>query len=201
MRRRKFVIGAGALFAGSAAAMGTGAFTSATAGERTVEIQDTSDENGLLALGPAGFSDNTESDYPNSVYVETEGAPDGDSNDIVKLDFIPDDDSSLGFNEESVYYIDEALEIHLNEEVPVDQSYTVRMEDNINGLTPYTGTTDGDDRKFQSPDANRDIGSHLGTLAPGESILVGFKIETNGDNFFGGSSLRVTAQADGSAPS
>jgi hypothetical protein len=196
MQRRKFIIGAGALFAGTAAGMGTGAFTSTTVGERTVEIQDVSDEDGLLAIGPAGFSDETEADYPNNAYVETENGGDGDENQILKLDFTPDNAPELGFNENSVYYLDEVMEIHLHDDLPVDTSYNIVIGDNINGLVPYTGTTDGDDRKFQSPDGNRDIGYSLGSLSGGDSMYVGFKVETNGDNFFGGSSLRVNAQAE-----
>ena len=56
MERRKFVIGLGALAAGSSAAVGTGALTAAELGERDVDIAVSSDENALVGLRP-GDSD------------------------------------------------------------------------------------------------------------------------------------------------
>ena len=53
MERRKFVIGAGALATGSAAAVGTGAFTQATVPDRSVSVQVAeSDDAGAVALTP-----------------------------------------------------------------------------------------------------------------------------------------------------
>jgi len=53
MERRKFVIGMGALASGTAAAVGTGAFTQATVPDRSVTVQVAeSDEDGALALTP-----------------------------------------------------------------------------------------------------------------------------------------------------
>jgi hypothetical protein len=49
--RRKFIAGLGALATGSAAAMGTGAFTSVSA-ERTVDVAVATDENSYLSLTP-----------------------------------------------------------------------------------------------------------------------------------------------------
>ncbi|WP_262175039.1 hypothetical protein [Haloarcula laminariae] len=65
MNRRKFLIGAGSLAAGSAAAMGTGAFTSVSA-NRTVSVNTASDANAFLAL-------NTSEGGENSDYVQTGG--------------------------------------------------------------------------------------------------------------------------------
>ena len=52
MNRRKFLIGAGSLAAGSAAAMGTGAFSTVEA-DRTVSVNVASDSQALLALDKA----------------------------------------------------------------------------------------------------------------------------------------------------
>ena len=52
MERRKFVIGAGALATGSAAALGTGAFSAAQISDRDVDIEVNSDENALIQLIP-----------------------------------------------------------------------------------------------------------------------------------------------------
>ena len=49
MERRKFIIGAGALATGSAAAVGTGAFSSVEA-ERTIDINTTDDSGALLTI-------------------------------------------------------------------------------------------------------------------------------------------------------
>jgi hypothetical protein len=182
VKRRKFLIGAGSLFAGGAAATGTGAFTEMESNKRAVDIRDVSDENGLIGLGPAGFSDDTEDQYPNSVYVESDTE---DGNEVVRLDFTPDG-TELGFNEKGTFYLDEVLEIHLSDDLPTDQSYNIRIQDNIQGFTPYTGT--GNNRDMA------DFGVDLGTLAPGESIYVGWKVEAGSDNFFGGSGIRINAR-------
>jgi hypothetical protein len=54
MKRRKFVIGAGALFAGTAAATGTGAFTSMTSGDRATEVKVASDSTAYVELHADG---------------------------------------------------------------------------------------------------------------------------------------------------
>ena len=51
MERRKFLIGMGSLAAGGATAMGTGAFTSASA-ERAVDVNVVADDNAYLSLNP-----------------------------------------------------------------------------------------------------------------------------------------------------
>ncbi|WP_423995676.1 hypothetical protein [Halorubrum trapanicum] len=65
MERRKFVVGLGALASGSAAAMGTGAFSSVSA-DRDVAVSVADDNDAFLSLSP--------SDGPNSAYAqETDG--------------------------------------------------------------------------------------------------------------------------------
>ena len=49
MERRKFLIGAGSLAAGGAAAMGSGAFTTSSA-ERTVDVNVAADTNGFVEI-------------------------------------------------------------------------------------------------------------------------------------------------------
>lgn len=56
MQRRKFLIGAGALAAGSAAAMGSGAFSAMQAG-RDADINVVNDASGLIALNDETPSD------------------------------------------------------------------------------------------------------------------------------------------------
>jgi len=53
MKRRKFLIGAGSVAVGSAAATGTGAFTSVDA-NRTISVNTAADSDALLQLTPSG---------------------------------------------------------------------------------------------------------------------------------------------------
>lgn len=57
MRRRKLIVGLGALASGGAAALGTGAFSQMNSGERAVTVQVEDDANSVLALVPAADSD------------------------------------------------------------------------------------------------------------------------------------------------
>ena len=64
MERRKFVIGLGALTTGTAAAVGSGAFTSVTA-DRDVEVAVAEDADAFLSLSP--------SDGANGAFAEQTG--------------------------------------------------------------------------------------------------------------------------------
>ena len=71
MERRKFIIGAGALATGSAAAVGTGAFSSVEA-ERTIDISTADDSDALLTLEPNDEYEGSEEDhfdYDNGVLI------------------------------------------------------------------------------------------------------------------------------------
>jgi hypothetical protein len=57
MRRRKLLIGAGSLIAGSAAAVGTGAFTTATIPDRSVAVSVSDDDDSQIALVPGNDPD------------------------------------------------------------------------------------------------------------------------------------------------
>lgn len=70
MERRKFITGLGALATGSAAAMGTGAFTSVQA-DRSVEVATAGDGSALLGFETSGAA--------NSTYVDTTG---GGANEV-----------------------------------------------------------------------------------------------------------------------
>jgi len=97
MRRRKFTIGLGALAAGSAAAVGTGAFTSVEAG-RSVEIDVADDADSFLALEGK--------DTPNgNEYVEDDGT-DG----TLALDF-SETELGDGLNQDAETIIRDVFEI------------------------------------------------------------------------------------------
>jgi len=82
MQRRKFVIGLGALASGTAAAVGTGAFTSASVEDRAINVEVTGDADSRVAL-VAGESED--------IYQNEEGQ--------LQLDLAGDD----GVNINSVY--------------------------------------------------------------------------------------------------
>jgi hypothetical protein len=80
MDRRKFLIGAGSLAAGSAAAVGTGAFTSVAA-KRSVDIDVADDSNALLAFQNANSR--------NGEYADTSGG-------TLSIDISGSNDSIMG---------------------------------------------------------------------------------------------------------
>jgi len=101
MERRKFTIGLGALVSGSAAAVGTGAFTSVEA-DRGIEVDTATDANAFLTIEA--------DDTPNGrEYVN-------DSSGTVSLDFTNTDDEGIdgngsGVNENSTTVFDDLLNI------------------------------------------------------------------------------------------
>jgi hypothetical protein len=101
MDRRKFLIGAGSLAAGSAAAMGTGAFTSVTA-DRGVTVNVANDANAFLALA-AEDTDN------GNAYV-------GDHNGVVDLHFdeAAGTEGGTGLNQDAKTIIRDLLQVTNN---------------------------------------------------------------------------------------
>jgi hypothetical protein len=86
MERRKFIIGAGSLAAGGAAAMGTGAFTAAEVSGREIGVTVTDDSESLVAL-QAGTTSND--------YVK-------ESNGELIIDF---EEGGAGVNPNSTYQL------------------------------------------------------------------------------------------------
>jgi hypothetical protein len=94
MKRRKFLIGAGALFAGSAAATGTGAFTTMESGDRDADVKVASDSTAYVELKPT------------SKYAEENG------DDQLRLYF--NDSQAVfegGVNPDSTYNFEDVFEI------------------------------------------------------------------------------------------
>lgn len=97
MQRRKFLVGLGATVSGSAAAVGTGAFTSVEA-DRSVDVEVAGDASAYLAITEVSGS-------PNSDYIDTTGAE-------VSFNFdstTPPDGE--GFNPNSVTVIEDLAEV------------------------------------------------------------------------------------------
>ncbi|WP_336038248.1 hypothetical protein [Halobacterium yunchengense] len=95
MQRRKFIAGVGSLAAASAAAMGTGAFTSVSA-NRSLSVEVADDADALLGIDDID-------DSANSEYVTTEG-------NTVSID-ISSAEGGTGLNDEATTTIDDLLKI------------------------------------------------------------------------------------------
>ena len=169
MERRKFIIGAGALTAGSAAALGTGAFSSVTA-ERDVVVDVADDSDALLAIEETPNSSNT--DY---VTVDGDSGAFGIdvSSDNTQLDENPD-----GLNPDATTIIRSLVDITNQGTQPV----LVWIEDQPDGIGFFA-----DNFQTDRPDTGLGIGGQtnnaplgdpradLHYLKPGESLTdVGF---------------------------
>ena len=136
MERRKFVIGMGALATGSAAAVGTGAFTAAELDGRDADIMIVDDTDGLIGLEAGG-----------SELVNDEG---GAGNNQLAIDFNVEDDGSAvggdGVNPNSTYQVGGLAEIAGNiENVPGSPAKDTSAAD----VAVDTDTNIGDECAFK----------------------------------------------------
>ncbi len=118
VKRRKFLIGAGSLIAGGAAATGTGAFTEMSSGDRSVSVEVVDDANAYVALRP-------HRDSENAFFVtgSTDINPDADQSDSfsggstkLELNFTSDNGAYYSFggdgvNPDSTYHFDDVFEV------------------------------------------------------------------------------------------
>jgi hypothetical protein len=189
MDRRKFLIGAGSLAAGSAAAVGTGAFTSVSA-SRGIEVDTADDADALLAIE----ADNTENA---NEYVNTSGG-------TVSLDFTNTNNSGYpgggsGVNANSVTVFDDLLNITNQGTQAVivghRQSFAPQLgalyhEDYEDGAITRVGDVPGEFDEVSSigtPDnniTNLDTASlkNLPVLGPGDTLEdIGFYVTPEAD--------------------
>lgn len=181
--RRKFITGLGALAAGSAAAVGTGAFTSVSA-SRSVDVAVADDADALLRVIPDKRGG---SETPNAQeYVDT-------SDGTVSLDFTGTDSGATGINDEATTTIDDILTIENQGTQGVYVGYTHPASPNGNfalyhededfldpdasnpGTDDYDAsagkyTNDGQLNINTAPDADGDDNPDLVFLEPGESL-------------------------------
>jgi len=162
MNRRKFLIGAGSLAAGSAAAMGTGAFTSVQA-NRNLSIQTAGDADAFLSIAKA--EDGSGNKYANArEYVEI-------SNGQVSLDFTNADDTSgasaSGINKNAKTVFDRLLDVTNNGSQSVD--FWIES-DLIASNGGFLGIYSEDDDKGLGFDLDGDGNWGKVTLSPGETL-------------------------------
>jgi hypothetical protein len=172
MERRKFVLGVGALAAGGAAAVGSGAFTSVQA-ERDITVDTANDANAYVGIAPYNG--------PNGQYASV------NNDGTVSLDFTSNDnDSDTGLNAQAKVNIENVLQITNNGTDPV--YVTVKIED-VDGNTGRDvaellefGISGDDDVDFA-----RTAGSYDGDKLPvGASAGMGFFFNFAGpDSNFG----------------
>jgi hypothetical protein len=170
VKRRKFVIGLGALVAGSGAALGTGAYTSASL-ERDSNIDIVSDSSGVLAL---------KDELPSDI-VHTDGSGQ------LHIDFGMG--SGKGVAPGSVYNLDPAFSITNYDSVSHDVTLTYDLDDYSGGSPAWANifftVTDGEGNSYSfgakeqnSGDANTvtipDVGS-------GETLLVTMRVDVKDD--------------------
>jgi len=194
MNRRKFLIGAGSLAAGSAAAMGTGAFTSVQA-ERDLTVEAVGDSSAFLAMEPY--------DGPNGQYASI------GQNGEVAIDFTSNDKASgTGLNNSADTNIENVLNITNNGTQSVRVNVAIEDADgNIGGDVAdglQVGISGDKGGGPDSPDFARlgpDYDGEL--LGAGESAGLGFFFFA-GENFDEVvndiETMYVVAAADGELP-
>lgn len=147
MQRRKFLIGLGALGAGSAAAMGTGAFSSASIPERQLTVAVDSDLESIIALVPGNDPDITLSDNPGELVMDLSGA----NGEGVNINSVytwgdhdnPDDDHAFKIvNNDDQDYDDLFLGYELDDDSWVDHRTTYTNESFIRFTTYGAGDPD-----------------------------------------------------------
>ncbi|MFD1565698.1 DUF1102 domain-containing protein [Haloarchaeobius amylolyticus] len=171
------MIGVGSLAAGSAATIGTGAVSQFTSGDRHISVETVGDAKAYIALQRPenGLSD--DGDTRNGNFVEF-------NNKKLGLDFTSDNPTSArsgdpeegnslggsGVNPDSTYYFDETFEIRnlSNNSGSGVGEVEVWINENINGITFYTGTSAGSRTPINSN--NRE------GLSPGQAVNIGVKI-------------------------
>ena len=172
MQRRKFVVGLGALASGSAAAVGTGAFTSVEA-DRQVDVQVASDANAYLSLDNSGAS--------NDAYFDASG-------DEYAVDFADSGNGGTGVNPnadtvaESVF----TIENQGTQEVTVSLSGSSDISVQGQGTEVSAPSSDG-------INASLDDDAGDATLGVGESIDVDFGINSGTSDLSG--TLTINADA------
>lgn len=163
MERRKFVIGLGALASGTAAAVGTGAFTSVNA-DRSVDVEVAGDANAYLAL--------EQTSNPNSQqYVQV-------NNGEVAIDFSssnPNTNSTTGtgdlgngFNPDAVTNVNSLLRV--TNQGTQDVTFTINHSLSTGNADVTLSTDDqgGED----------DLVANSITLTPGDSIDIDLTVDT-----------------------
>lgn len=204
MQRRKFVVGLGALASGSAAAVGTGAFTSVEA-TRDISVGVAGDQSALLAFDKATTGeDGSGSNTPNAqdyVTLPTDGQ--------LALDFTGSDEGATGLNDNAstkfsnlfdiVNQGTQEVEVFVSPDQPGGIAFFAEGPDTNVG----SGTSNPDNPNFPDPDNDGDQDQGAGfadddpvILGVGERVEnIGLRIETPEDLPSSGNTIEMTIVA------
>lgn len=179
MNRRQFVIGVGSVGAIAAGATGSGAFSFAELNNDLKLDNAARDVDGFVALAPAGekITDGGKAIAADGSYYDPDasGAPsyingriidvNGDGSIVIDLN----GNGDTGFNHNSVYYFDNALQVYIQKKNDLvtytDGPWEVSFSSLPVGVEAYNGAS-------RSPDFSA-------TLAANEGALVGFKVDAS----------------------
>ena len=163
MQRRKFVAGLGALVSGSAAAVGTGAFTSVTA-DRSVDVEVAGDSNAYLQLEKISGEPNSQQ-YVNVDSGEVSFDFSDGNNDVAG--------GGSGFNPDAVTEVENLLRVGNQGTQEVEFYADLSGVDTSNGTTIQVRAEDGSGNIVDSP-AGENIAQNGGVSSPApESITLG----------------------------
>lgn len=180
VKRRKFLIGAGALFSGSAAAMGTGAFTTMTSGERATEVKVASDSTAYVELhADSKYAEETEDGKLRLFFNDSQGIFEG------------------GVNPDSTYNFEDVFTVAADH-TSGDTYFYIEMK-NFEADVEFTAGADGwnDGFHIQEGDSLTDS-TDPATLVQPEEIPVDMTIEgTSSSNPTAGGQIVLHAASGG----
>ena len=179
MERRKFVVGLGSLAAGGAAAMGTGAVSQFSSGDRSIGVEIVGDQSAYVALQRPDDGLSDDDNTRNGNFVEFSSDP-----EKLELDFTSENPTSArsgdpqsgnpiggkGVNPSSTYYFDGTFEIRnlSNDSGKGVGELDIWIEESIDGITFY-------EQKLS--DSRTPLNSSNKTdISPGQALSVGVKI-------------------------
>ena len=195
--RRKFLAGLGALASGSAAAIGTGAFTSVSA-DRSVDVNVAGDAAAYLRLEGTGGN--------NSEYVTDDG-----NGGQLEIDLTDTNDNfgtedPNGVNPDAVTQIDDLFVIQNQGTQEVDVGLTKSDPNNNSNeslVTFYATNLDAGssfDRYSSGGTGNTvALGSTDATLGTGDSVTVSVEIDTEGSTVSPGTQILDSVTINGDA--
>lgn len=163
MKRRRLLAGLGTLAAGSAAAVGTGAFTSAEA-SRTVNVNVASEDEAYLALSPTGGE--------NATFVSQDSSTNNElSIDINDANGVAAGADGVGLD--SVYEFDNLFQVENQGTQEVE--FEIGTLDDSSDFTPSTSGLTAE--FYPGTDSDSPLDSNPVTLGTGDAQTIGLKLD------------------------
>ncbi|WP_128904150.1 hypothetical protein [Halorubrum amylolyticum] len=169
--RRKFIAGLGALATGSAAAMGTGAFTSVEA-QRSVSVNTAGDANAYL--GFSSDNDFVTNDNGDQLSIDLGGPGNGEG--------------GLGFNRNAATVVPEVFRITNQGQDPVDVSLEYSGDGSVVEEVDDVGLDNSEGVYFEVSDDGGES-----TIYPGNYTTVDVAVVQKNGNSVSGGTLTINA--------